>query len=317
MRWPTLTLCLCLISCSATGRGGALHHPGLRLAELAREADGSGALFTSYRSDGPVRWNQSWPWKLDLSGVAWDKPNTATAITPRHVVMAAHFIRKPGHELVFHDRTGRRHARLVETVVKLRDRGLPSDVAIGLLDQPLPASVRCYPLPEPAADEGASLVGATVLVTEQKRALYFHRVAGIRRNHFRMSFDRELPETRRKALIVGDSGHPSFILSRGELLLVETHTGGGGGSGPFYGSAEIQAKLREVLRELDPAHTFRTVGVDRTTLDDAADGRASTPPSQPVTPGPSPSPATPPAPAVPAPGAPRQPRPRVVRPPGD
>ncbi|MBK1827475.1 hypothetical protein [Haloferula rosea] len=306
-------LAFTLISCSSGGDAGAPHHPDLRLWQVAQGAEGSSDLFKNYRVDGPVLWNQGWPWKLDLTGVAWDRSNTATAITPRHVVMASHYIRKQGEPLVYHDRKGNRHVRRVEKVIHFKERKFSGDVAIGLLDQPLPASVRTYPLPAPRADGGEALIGATALITEQKRKLYFHQIGRISNTTIGFRSDRRNPESRQKKLIAGDSGHPSFILSKGELVLIETHTGGGAGSGPFYGAKAVQDCLSTIINELDPAYRFRTVNVDDITLNDAKLGRkqfvkAPSRPQNPTRPA-----DTPQQPAQP--GEPRRPRPRVVVPP--
>ena len=313
MRPVTTALILCLLSCSGSGRIGALHDPDLQLHALAEEAEGSNELFLSYSAGGPVRWSQQWPWKLDLSGVAWDQNNTATVITPRHVVMAAHYIRPVGQNLIYHDRSGKRHARKVERIIKLTDRGLRCDVAIGLLDRPLPPEIRRYPLPKPREDYKASLVGATALVTEQKRKLFFHQIYSIQPTWLQLRFKEGVTANRRKHLISGDSGHPSFLLSKGELVLLETHTGGGAGTGPFYGAPGLQRKVREVVAELDPKFTFRTVEIDQRTLDDAASAREAlptTPVHKPV-----PQARRPAPPTVPGTPEPRKPRPRVVRPP--
>lgn len=306
-------LAFTLISCSPGGDAGAPHHPDLRLSQMARSAEGSSELFKNYRVDGPVLWNQGWPWKLDLTGVAWDRSNTATAITPRHVVMASHYIRKQGEQLVYHDRKGNRHARRLERVIHFKERKFSGDVAVGLLDQPLPPSIRTYPLPTPRADGGEALIGATALVTEQKRMLYFHQIGRIFDTTIGFRSDKRVPESRKKRLIAGDSGHPSFILSNGELVLIETHTGGGSGSGPFYGAKALQESLATLINELDPEYRFKTVKVDDITLNDAKLGR-----EQFVKATPRPTSQTRPAntPQQPAqPGAPRRPRPRVVVPP--
>ena len=90
-------LILLLSACAIPGGGpGPSHDPSLRLSAIARGSDTAGRLFTRYNPRGPSTWNQGWPWKLDLSGVAWDEPTTATALTPRHVVMADHFKRGTG-----------------------------------------------------------------------------------------------------------------------------------------------------------------------------------------------------------------------------
>ncbi len=319
MRWLVPSLILSFLVCAnGSGAPPVLHSPDLRLDALAANSMGPSQLFKSYRVDGPVLWSRDWPWKFDLSGVAWDRNNTATLITPRHVVMAAHYIRGVGQPVVFHDRSGKPHARKIQQVVKLRDHGVQCDVAVGLLDKPLPGSIRCYPLPAVREDGGAALIGATALVTEQKRALYFHRITNVHDNWLGMRFDETLPETRRKSLVKGDSGNPAFILSRGELVLIETHTIGGAGAGPYYGSSAIQEKLREVIRELDPEFTFRTIDLDPPTLADAETGRRSIPPLPRPVPQPTAGSDTRGNPATKSPAtteAPRQPRRRVILPP--
>ena len=235
-----------------------MHRPDLRLEDLARRETETNDLFTSYQANGPVRWNQDWPWQLDLSGVAWDSPATATAITPRHVVMADHFKRSPGDGVVFHDRRGRPHSRRIMSCASLKDHGLPCDLAVGLLDQPLPGEIRTYPLPAP----GGNPLGRLALVTDQHRSLYFHRISTLQGHGIVMSHDPALPVHSRKHLVTGDSGNPSFLLSKGELVLVETHTMGGPGSGPWFGSADIQAALRKAMASLDPSAAFRTVPLE-------------------------------------------------------
>ncbi|MDC0305750.1 hypothetical protein OAL16_01015 [Akkermansiaceae bacterium] len=60
-----------------------------------------------------------------------------------------------------------------------------------------------------------------------------------------------------KNLVKGDSGNPSFFISKGELVLIETHTSGGAGSGPFYGSPLIQEKLSAAITTLAPGYRLR------------------------------------------------------------
>lgn len=314
LRPSTLSALIVLSSCTVGNEAGPLHHPDLSLEKLAEQAEGSNQLFDHYHASGAVKWNQGWPWQLDLSGVAWDRSNTATAITPRHVVMASHYPRKQGEELVFHDRTGRRHVRTVEKVVHFRERGAVGDVAVGLLDSPLPRSIRTYPLPKERSDDGQALIGALALVTEQRRALYFHRISRVHAGMLGMTYDRKLPESRRKPLVTGDSGHPSFILSKGELVLVETHTTGASGAGPFYGSATVLKAIREIAQELDPSHSLRTIEMDSTTLASAKAGRKALPNSYVPQAKPSTSPTQPRPEPTTMPPAPRKPRPRVVVP---
>lgn len=268
-----------------SGNGGyPPHQPGLRLIDLARAGTPAAGVFSSYRPNGPCQWNQDWPWKLDLSGVAWDKNRTVTAITPRHVVMANHFQRPQGAKVVFHDRRGRPHRRQIERVLPLRNLGVSCDVAVGLLDRPLPDAVRSYPVPELSREAAEDWIGATVLVTEQGRRLYFHEVLGFGPKVVRFRTNRRVSERHHKRLVVGDSGHPAFVLSKGELVLVETHTTGGSGAGPFYGDPAVRDGLREAIRQLDPAFSLRAVGADPALLQDAREGRAAraTPASPPT-----------------------------------
>ena len=66
----------------------------------------------------------------------------------------------------------------------------------------------------------------------------------------RFRYPRSLPKGFYEALITGDSGNPSFVLVRGEPVLLETHYTGGAGAGPFYGSARIQEGIRAAIAEL-------------------------------------------------------------------
>ena len=51
-------------------------------------------------------------------------------------------------------------------------------------------------------------------------------------------------------LIVGDSGNPSFLLLNGEPVLVEMHTVGGFGAGPFLSDPGNFAAINRMMREL-------------------------------------------------------------------
>ena len=66
----------------------------------------------------------------------------------------------------------------------------------------------------------------------------------------RFRYPRSLPKGFYEDLIKGDSGNPSFVLVRGEPVLLETHTSGGAGAGPFYGSAEVQAGISAAIAQL-------------------------------------------------------------------
>ena len=85
-----------------------------------------------------VAWSRFWTKQLDFTGVAWDNPRNLTLITPRHVVMAKHFIRKPSTVVSFHDPDGVEVQRVLMGLVKIE--GSP-DVAVGILNEAMPSSV--------------------------------------------------------------------------------------------------------------------------------------------------------------------------------
>ena len=261
-----------LPSCSSDAEP-RLHDPEMGLVALANSATTDGSLFKHYNPGGPVKWSQEWVWKLDLTGVAWDLDTTVTAITPRHVVMAAHFPRSKGQQVGFHDRKGRFHRREIEAVVTLSEVGQPGDVSIGLLDRALPTSIRTYPLLSLDPSAAAALVGAPVLVTDQDRRVFIHRIARITGNGISFRFDAELDLARRKNLVVGDSGNPAFVLTRGELALIETHSTGGAGAGPFYGSQQIATAVDRAVAKLDSAYQIRRVSPDQNLFTEAQSQR--------------------------------------------
>ena len=64
-----------------------------------------------------------------------------------------------------------------------------------------------------------------------------------------------------KNLVVGDSGNPSFLIVGNELVLLETHTTGGPGAGPYFGDPTVQQSVRQAVQKLDPAYRIRMVTV--------------------------------------------------------
>lgn len=192
-----------------------------------------------------------WSRNFDMSGVSFDQRMTATLVTRRHVVMAKHYKRKPGALVIFHNRYGKRLERKLVAV-----KPVAGDIAVGLLDSDVPADFKVYPLPTPREDY-SHLVGRTAVVTDQHRRIYFHNVNFA--NKYAMGFRHQEPKQNGwgKKLVGGDSGNPSFLISGNELVLVETHTSGGAGSGPFYGGAEVQEKLQAVIDELAPGYRLK------------------------------------------------------------
>lgn len=235
-----------------------------RLASLLAGTDSDHRVFKRYNPNGPAQWSSAWTRRFDMTGIAWNRKRAGTAITPRHIVYAAHYQHKIGTKLVFHDRTGKPHTRKV--VAGSGRLVLPSgwrtDIAVGLLDKPLPPSIKTYRLLPPRSDYDQILPGCPVLVTEQKRTLRIHQVRNLYNKNIAFLRNDRVSELHYKGLVVGDSGHPSFLIVGGEPVLLETHTGGGSGSGPFYSDPEVFKELRKAVAKLDSNYSVQTVPLD-------------------------------------------------------
>jgi hypothetical protein len=227
-----------------------------RFSVLLEGATGN-EIFANYFTDRPSPWGANFTRRMNFSGVAWDDSRTATLVSPEHVVMAAHYQRPVGSTLVFHDRRGRPQRRVLAAVESIA--GI-TDIAVGRLDAPLPDSVRPYRVMPPAADSGA-LPGCLAVVTDQHRKAFVHEIAGVQGNG--LSFRH--PDTSRisshlvKNLVAGDSGNPSFLLVGGELVLIETHTTGGPGAGPFLSAPQVFSAINGAMSKLGGGHQLRTV----------------------------------------------------------
>lgn len=213
-------------------------------------------IFSSYDPGGPSLWASNFTLRLNFTGIAWDDSRTATLVSPLHVVMAAHYQRPVGSSLVFHDSGGKPQRRTLVAVEKI---GI-ADVAVGRLDAPLPASVKPYRLLPPSADHG-QLVGCLAVITDQHRRAFLHEVAHIQGNgcSFRMPPASRVSPHLVKNLVSGDSGNPAFLLVGGELVLIETHTGGGPGIGPFYSSPAVFAAINAAMAKLGGGHQLSVV----------------------------------------------------------
>jgi hypothetical protein len=212
---------------------------------------GSPNLFKEYSVEGDSVLSKSWARNFDMSGVSFNQKQTCTLVTRRHVVMAKHYQRGIGSRVIFHDRNGKR----LERILTAR-KAVIGDVAVGLLNADVPAGYKVYALPAPREDF-SNLIGRTAAVTDQNRRLFFHRIGMVTPTY--VSFRHEEPKRHGwgKKLVSGDSGNPSFLISGNELVLIETHTGGGPGVGPFYGSRGLQEKLQIAINELAPGYSLR------------------------------------------------------------
>lgn len=214
--------------------------------------DGRHAVFSAYSKKSRVKWAGGAIRAIDLSGVGFDEKRSATLISPRHVIMAAHYPRRVGAMVVLHDRAGERHEGYVTRI----ETG-PNDIAVGLLNRPMP--VRHYRVLAPRPDYDDLLRGVPVLVTNSRRYVMVHAVKSVGQGWIRFG-PTDMPGVAGK-LIVGDSGNPGFLLVNGEPVLVETHTTGGFGAGPFFSDPANFAAINRLMRELGGSEQLETVSV--------------------------------------------------------
>ncbi len=231
-------VCLLLGSCGSSSVG--LPKSELELLPTSPE---KGSLFAYYEPKGLAKWNRNWTYPLDMTGVSWNDPRTATLIDDQHVVMAAHFVRPSDVPIMFHDRNGNPIERYVVRVSSLAPM---ADVAVGKLNLPVPGSIKRYGFA--SASELQS--GRAVLITDQTKTISVHQIRGMNATTISFSYHPQLDAIYRRNLIVGDSGNPTFIISNNDLMLVETHHFGGPGSGPCYASEQIQSAIRAAIEQM-------------------------------------------------------------------
>lgn len=233
---------MAIVSCATSPDPAALAGRPEDLAFLPQKPE-KGTLFLMYNYHGTALRRNNWTSRLDLTGVSWNDPRAATAVSRNHVVMAAHFIRPADVPLIFHDRSGNRHVRTLTSVRALTGVG---DIAIGRLNQPLPPGVKHYRFAEPADAVPMKLV----FVTDQKMTVSLHRLGQVGAGRVILGYDPKIPKTYWRNLVVGDSGHPAFIERNGELLLLTTFTTGGPGTGPFYGEPAVRQAVMAAIQTL-------------------------------------------------------------------
>jgi len=237
-RMISAAACLALAGCAA---GPAVGPPAADLAFLPDQYQ-KGSVFRVYLANNRSIPANNWTSNFDFSGVSWNDPRTATAISRRHVAMAGHFPRHVSTPVVFHDRNGVAHSRQLVGITSLQPLG---DIAIGTLNEPLPPEIIHYPL---AAASDATYKRA-VLVTDQNRNVFIHRIGPVRDRKVQLGYDPAIDRRYWRKLVHGDSGNPAFIIKDGRLQLLTTFTTGGPGMGPFYGHPDIRARITDTTRQ--------------------------------------------------------------------
>jgi hypothetical protein len=213
--------------------------------ELLPATPEKGRLFNYYQPRGESQWRNNWTAGFDFTGVSWNDTRCVTLISPVHVVMAKHYMRDSKTPVMFHSRLGQPEERYIVAWKTLESVG---DIAVGKLNMPLPSGYKAYRF----ASASDATPGKPVITTDQTLTASIHRIGAVHGAAVALEYEPSIDPIYRRNLIPGDSGHPTFILKNGELLLLETHTTGGPGAGPFYGDPGVQAAIRQAVDELGP-----------------------------------------------------------------
>ncbi len=268
----SLSLTSCLDGGDPGGRpGAAAVDPGAPLADRVNASTRAlipveqkkNWVFDAYVSaDSPdVAWSRFWTKRIDFTGVAWDNPRTLTLISPRHALVAKHYQRRAGSMVVFHDRRGDEVPRAIVGTAEIA----ATDLAVVLLHEDVPRGVTSYRVLPPSDTYAESLPGAYVLITDKQRKVHVHQVHSLAGRSIAFTRADGIGEGFYEALVAGDSGNPAFLWLGGEPVLIETHTTGGAGAGPFVSAPENFAAINEAMRALSeeqgaPVYQLRTVG---------------------------------------------------------
>lgn len=256
-------------------------------------------LFAAYKHGKKSTWNkQFWGASLgfdQFTGIGWGTERAGVLVTPEHVISAAHYGNKVGKGVHFYDEDGKflgARAIAVNAEKKPMIRKALPDVRIARLASPAPKGARIYAFPDPETHDLRSSWSdlpkdelPILLATDwrdpipktdptdpeekqrwtQTRYVHPVRLMRYRGNSLSWSYGRNgdpaVHSSYHGIVNVGDSSHPIFWVTKSGLVLASTFTSTG--SGPNYGSPELQTKIQEAIDSLggEKKYKIKTVPV--------------------------------------------------------
>ena len=180
----------------------------------------------------------------------------STLISPRHVIMATHYKPDIGTAIRFLGTDGVLYSRTLVSDVSDTNA---TDMSVGLLDSPLPATVTPATfLPPDWADYIGNGLNLPVVSFDQEEKLIIHEIASIHDNGAGSELVGKTPgDTMRAAFselaVPGDSGNPRFLLLENRPLLISTFHKGYGGYGPYF--PELLDTIQSLMDELLPGYS--------------------------------------------------------------
>ena len=213
-----------------------------------------------------------WAYDLDLTCASpynsrEGKKRAGTLITPRHVLLAAHYSLQNGDSIRFIAKNNQIIRRkIIANSIRTDVGSNQPDIQVALLDSDVPASITaCQFLPANysnyLANKGA---GLPTLFLDQTEKAAVGEVMGDGWDFTK--FYQQYPTLPNRlalnlTVIVGDSGNPVFLVLNNKLVLLGLFTFGGAGSGtsltyinslPNGGTAaNLDQSLNDIIKETD------------------------------------------------------------------
>ena len=274
-----------------------------RIAEL-RESDPATTVSSTAREiNSLLTSNLPIAFKLDMSGISVKGTpypsegyqKALTLISPIHFIMSKHFQERfvltdpagRGREKVqFRDKDNNLLDRTITGIIELDG----VDTSVGILDSPV-ENVTIYSVPEPK-DRSSYLNilrGSYAVSIDQEGKEIPREISNITDPNQKsdggvgigpgeVTFI-EIPDnidSFRESLVAGDSSSPSFIYTRNQPILIETHHTSK--AGPFYGLIETQRKINEAMKSLSVERNAANYVLQTVKVSTAVAALATTPP---------------------------------------
>ena len=188
-------------------------------------------MYNNYVANGAQgifeRNTDCWAYGIDLSCTAIWKTNgernkrCVTLISPRHVLGATHFGPRPGHSYTFQSMNGTTFTRSIVATNCLSD----TDIVIGLLDSEIPPDVIAPAklLPPNYPDFIKTGRYLPVVAMDQEKKALVYEVKDLNATPSPTTFDSPSQTARSpfyEEAIVGDSGHPLFLVINTDAVLL-------------------------------------------------------------------------------------------------
>ncbi len=269
MKYQTLTAVAFCVQAFCLGAHGDLRNRNFPIAEEIRgdvdarlsRSDARKGLcrYVDYTVNGErgvfVENPDFWARGIDFSCASpWNSHDggqrAGTAVSARHIVFAHHFPLQVGSHITFVGNDGRTVKRRLDNAKRVGN----SDLAVGLLDEDLPKTVKpAYVLPNDFTNYvGYANAFPVVMFDQEEKALVREMPSVYRGTHAVQSLREPKGELRRRfyeEIVGGDCGDPAFLVVRdGVILLATIDNVKGASPSVFMLGEEVQRTMDSLMR---------------------------------------------------------------------